>query len=231
MELATRSGAKGIVSRNFVRAETSLVHGNELLSANDDAYPQEQRQNDTAGYTVAAIRDALEPYSAPESATIAAVESAFDWFSGYLVFDAWINNTDRHHMNWGILANQNVLAPSFDHGSSLAFGETESRRNSMLSGGDTSIRSWLDNGRTRSFEGMPSMVDVAVSALDLCTAPTRASWLERLGNLDSPLVNGVIDQLPETGPAGPILSEAAGIFCKAILRINRERLLDAAATN
>src|SRR5690606_14933665 len=44
---------------------------------------------------------------------------------GYLVLDAVIGNTDRHHENWGILRKKTgtgyvgYLAPSFDHASSL----------------------------------------------------------------------------------------------------------------
>jgi hypothetical protein len=231
VELASRLGTRGIVSRNFVNAGSSLVHGNELLSAKDPSYPQDQRVNDTAGYTVEAIRDALGPYASPEGLEIPAAASAFDGFSGFLVFDAWINNTDRHHMNWGVLDPHNALAPSFDHGSSLAFGETDERRANLLSGGDALIRRWLDRGRTKSFEGMPSMVGVAVASLRLCSAPNRTLWLERMENLNDTGVRAIIDQLPATGPAGPILSQDSRTLCKEILRINRERLLDAASTH
>lgn len=128
VELATRSGSKGIVTRSFVKRGAHLAHGNELLSAIYPAYPQAQRTNNTAGYTVEAIRNALEPYSGPEGDEIPGLASAFDWFCGYLFFDAWINNTDRHHMNWGVLDPAKALAPSFDHGSSLAFGEPDTRK-------------------------------------------------------------------------------------------------------
>lgn len=43
----------------------------------------------------------------------------------YLVLDALIGNTDRHHENWGILRKrteagwQGMLAPTYDHASSL----------------------------------------------------------------------------------------------------------------
>jgi hypothetical protein len=46
-----------------------------------------------------------------------------------LAFDALIGNTDRHSENWGLLANkppgetdwQFIMAPAFDHGTSLAY--------------------------------------------------------------------------------------------------------------
>ncbi|MEX5215467.1 MAG: hypothetical protein NW703_15045 [Nitrospiraceae bacterium] len=46
-------------------------------------------------------------------------------FAAYLVLDAIIVNTDRHHENWGIIAEQTsagwpgLMAPTFDHASSL----------------------------------------------------------------------------------------------------------------
>jgi hypothetical protein len=46
-------------------------------------------------------------------------------FADYLLLDALIGNTDRHHENWGILIRQvgdgweGMLAPTFDHASSL----------------------------------------------------------------------------------------------------------------
>ena len=46
-------------------------------------------------------------------------------FASYLVLDALIGNTDRHHQNWGLLIERTpdgvrgFLAPTFDHASSL----------------------------------------------------------------------------------------------------------------
>ena len=56
----------------------------------------------------------------------------------YLVLDAVIGNTDRHHENWGILRQRrgNVwygfVAPSFDHASSLGRELLDSRRDRLL---------------------------------------------------------------------------------------------------
>lgn len=50
------------------------------------------------------------------------VRNAADTFIGYLLLDALVGNTDRHHENWGVirLPDGTVhLAPTFDHASSL----------------------------------------------------------------------------------------------------------------
>jgi hypothetical protein len=66
-------------------------------------------------------------------------------FAEYVVLDAIIGNTDRHHENWGVLRRHlgtrwvSRLAPTFDHASSLGrelvdFG-THKSRDSILTDG------------------------------------------------------------------------------------------------
>ncbi len=86
----------------------------------------------------------------------ANVETARDVFVGYLMFDAWIANQDRHHENWGLVVTLETthLAPSYDHASSLGSGETDTDREDRLSPSD----------KRRSVE---RYVERAVSALML----------------------------------------------------------------
>ncbi|MEO8658973.1 MAG: HipA domain-containing protein [Bryobacteraceae bacterium] len=52
----------------------------------------------------------------------AFVQSSVDAFIGYLLLDALVGNTDRHHENWAVLRLPDGtvhLAPTFDHASSL----------------------------------------------------------------------------------------------------------------
>ena len=230
VELAHWKGARGIVSRNFVPRGSTLVHGNELLSAKFPEYPQDQLKNDTAGYTVEAIREVLFPYEGPH-AWANSEGSGFDCFFGYLILDAWVNNTDRHHRNWGVIVSETgSLAPSFDHGSSLAFGETDANRARILRGGADAVEGWLTGGRTRSFEGMPSMIEVVLAALESDPSLRRDGWIDRLESITFDEVEAVLNKLPEEGPSGVILSDTSRTLCSEILRINRMRLLDAVAT-
>ena len=49
------------------------------------------------------------------------VFTASDVFVGFILLDAWFANQDRHHENWGALRDDVLrLAPTFDHGASLA---------------------------------------------------------------------------------------------------------------
>ncbi len=51
-------------------------------------------------------------------------------FIGYLLLDAWIANTDRHHENWGVVWDGEVfrLASTFDHGAALAHSLRDEER-------------------------------------------------------------------------------------------------------
>jgi hypothetical protein len=56
----------------------------------------------------------------------------------YVVLDALIGNTDRHHENWGLLRKRigdrwvGSLAPSFDHASSLGRELLDEKRSRLL---------------------------------------------------------------------------------------------------
>ena len=79
------------------------------------------RQSD---HTLLNIFSALDQvFKSAEAARVAKERMA-----AYLVLDALVGNTDRHHENWGILRKRTpngwagMVAPSFDHASSLGPG-------------------------------------------------------------------------------------------------------------
>ena len=64
--------------------------------------------------------------------------TAADWFLGYLLLDALIGNTDRHHENWAVIESEGkqMLAPSYDHASCLGRELGDPERADRLRGGD-----------------------------------------------------------------------------------------------
>lgn len=138
VELAQYHGRRGCISLSFVGGDESLVHGNEILAGQIVGYERQKRlrQSDhTFDNIVAAIQKLVD--SAP-------------WYpevlrdlAHYLVLDALICNTDRHHENWGFLTRVEQtqpgvwmmhlrLAPSFDHASSLGRELLDPRREALL---------------------------------------------------------------------------------------------------
>ncbi|MGH9890982.1 MAG: HipA domain-containing protein [bacterium] len=120
VELAVFQGVRGSATASFARDGREVYYGNQVLAGHVLGYdPGKQfRQSD---HTLDNIFLALERvFLAPEAARWAKERLA-----DYLVLDALIGNTDRHHENWGILRKrtergwQGMLAPTFDHASSL----------------------------------------------------------------------------------------------------------------
>ena len=138
-----------------------LDHGNELLSRADPGYADSPLR-DNPLYTVAAVRHCLADVTASAGAP------AFDLWVGYLVLDAWVANTDRHHQNWGVLVDTrtdvSLLAPSFDHGSSLGFSLRPDRLQALLSEPGRS-NDGAPGAATRISPASPSLLDVAAEAL------------------------------------------------------------------
>lgn len=100
VEFATRDGVRGIISRDISRGRP-LVLGNEVLFGQDSNYDRRGRRR-VPGYTVAAVFHALRTLG------VSAPPSQQGWdacsvFAGYMLLDALVANTDRHHENWGVL--------------------------------------------------------------------------------------------------------------------------------
>ncbi len=123
VELATYVDLRGCVSRNFISLQKgeALIHGNELLASKVSGYDKTKimKQSD---HTVDNIIAAVAHFAKPDVARQMLLR-----LSEYMVFDALIGNTDRHHENWGFrfkLGHADdefplSVAPSFDHASSL----------------------------------------------------------------------------------------------------------------
>lgn len=128
VELATIEGVIGCISRRFAelsRPGAELIHGNDLLAgavldydrAGKRAQPEHTIEN-IARAIAAVITDRGER------------DVAFRQLAGFLMLDALILNTDRHHENWALMRSRSPdgkyvhrVAPTFDHASSLGRNE------------------------------------------------------------------------------------------------------------
>lgn len=157
VELAEYEGRHGCASLMFVESERGevLYHGNEILAGQVLGYDPAKkfRQSD---HTLENIRKAICKLF-PESEIHHGVLTAL---AGYLVLDAIIGNTDRHHENWGLLLcpakESNALvsavlgvAPSFDHASSLGRELRDEKRLTILR--STGVGTYVRKGRGAVF--------------------------------------------------------------------------------
>ena len=146
VELATCSGQRGSVSKSFVFGDRELVHGSQVLEWFIRGYDSEKTFGQS-NHTLKNIWKAMDlVFAKPEARRRAKV-----LISQYVILDAVIGNTDRHHDNWGIIRERDgnrwvgMVAPSFDHASSLGRELLDERRERFLQEG--LIGNYAENGR------------------------------------------------------------------------------------
>jgi hypothetical protein len=135
VELASFLGKRGCASRSFVQTQKgfSLVHGSEVLAGRVLGYEKTKQwgqNNHCIKNIIMAIEKTFLPrLRVPQLRTLA----------GFILLDAIIGNTDRHHDNWGLLLGPSAdgkvmheIAPSFDHASSLGRELRDERRQAIL---------------------------------------------------------------------------------------------------
>ena len=145
VELAESEGRCGVLCWDFLArrhpgnagsSSQSLIHGNELLFRRDPTYPLRDRYR-VSSHTISAVYDVLRNvgHSSHQNMFDDDRGDGFDMFVGYLMFDALIGNTDRHHENWGVTTGHGqpqALAPTYDHASSMGRELSDAKREARL---------------------------------------------------------------------------------------------------
>lgn len=240
VELATFEGRPGVMCRDFTnRREFTLVHGNELLvMLVDAAYPKDQNYKVT-GHTVERVLGILgQPWIERPAAfkPVEGISSAVDVFAGYLVLDALVGNTDRHHENWAVVTRTHDpdgpvhpgevrLAPTFDHASCLGFNLRDAERTDRLTPGrNRTLESFADRALSKLYispdAAKPLSPLQAFAEATRDRPSTRRAWIERVGSLSDEQFGAIIDAVPAER-----MSDAARQFARALLGLNRGRIL------
>ncbi|MEN6509642.1 MAG: HipA domain-containing protein [Smithella sp.] len=145
-ELAEIGGKAGILVESFIPCEWDarlknsvrlgeLIHGNEVLAGCLDNYDK-HKQWGHKEHSWQNIHLCLQR-------SLNNIDQAMEQFAGFLILDALIGNTDRHHENWGLISifsssnqmdssDKISMAPSYDHASSLGRELTDQKRNFYL---------------------------------------------------------------------------------------------------
>lgn len=216
VELAVRGSDAGVISKNVAPASWSLEAGDTLLvefpGYESCAVPNPPKNR--VGHTLPNIRSVLDGAMGPPDSNLREA-SAFDVFVGFLLFDAWIANTDRHAVNWGALLPESggraALAPSFDHGSALASGVQEHDL--------PNPERFARKGFAHRFEGGReiTLVELARSGVTL-GGQAAAQWIDRLRDVPDQSVARVLQGIDG-------MSETRRKFLGELLAINRRRLI------
>jgi hypothetical protein len=158
------------------------------------------------------------------------IETAAHLFAGYLLFDAWIGNTDRHHENWAVLLNRNDgtvhLAPTYDHAASLGSHETDEARGRRLSTRDAgfTVDAYVRRPMARSAlygdENDQHPLTMLLAYQLWVGSSATGVWVERLRLIEGRRIETLVGQVPTPPASGP-----ARAFAAAMLKANRERIL------
>ena len=156
---------------------------------------------------------------------------ARDVFVGYLLLDAWIGNSDRHHENWAIIqrGEERFLSPTYDHASSLGRNEQDAKMTGRLHGTDprSTVEAYAQKCRSALHETsgakrpMTTREAFALSMKHRCEA--AAHWLARLRALDAQRTSEVLESIPDER-----CSDLHRRFASQILENNRHHLLSLA---
>ena len=224
----------GVVCENMAPKPVVLVPGNELLLAVDPQYPSTPRSKfKVPQHSVAAVIEIVKTLEPPDPLWLAdapdGIQSALDFFVGYVMLDAWIANTDRHHENWAAIwhrqENKLRLAPTFDHGAALARNLRDTEREDRLSTKDRNrtVTAFVQRGRS-AFYASPT----DRRPLQLCEAfrefaqrvPGAAkAWLERLRAVNQEQTWAILERVPAER-----MSETCKRFTAELLHTNQQRL-------
>ena len=229
VELADFQGRRGCASLSFAdpdKAET-LIHGNEILAGYVLGYDPKKKFHQS-DHTLANIVEALRrmfPDPAHHEGVLADL-------GVYLVLDALVGNTDRHHENWGILTRAKPVekgaieitmevAPSFDHASSLGRELVDDGRRQFLAQGRVPIYARRGHGAifqsTTDRRGMNplSLVEIGVKTHPNCFVPA----LQRLKGIQVAQLQATVDGVPEVR-----MTQAAKDFAKSFMAYTHDVL-------
>lgn len=229
-ELAISDGKRGCAVRSFLTEFPGvLVHGNELLGGFITGYDKEKERGQ-AQHTFDNIVEVIEKLFPNEKERRTA---AFRMV-GYLVFDALVGNTDRHHQNWGavLTLRRDVdgastlltqLAPTFDHASSLGRELTDEARLRHLR--DGSLERYIHKGKGGIFESGAARSGMSPFALARVLAVRYPEffgpWRSRIDVLSLDAVRDVVWRIPDER-----ISEPGREFALAFITTSRKLLLE-----
>jgi hypothetical protein len=157
-----------------------------------------------------------------------SIMTAADLLAGYLIFDYWVDNIDRHYENWGIqidvVTGNKELLPTYDHGLSLGFLLFDEECLGLSPANHVQNQSSaFSGGRGRSV----SMNEMLAEVVSLRPGAAKV-WIERIAGVGKDVVVGLFDHLwckrSYRIPDGWVSAEKQQ-FAISLLDFNRQQLV------
>lgn len=232
-ELAVWKNHKGVVTSMFVPEGGRLVFGNELLARFVPDYDGARRvraPKHTLSRVMAVMLGVGGVEMPPGFNPPMEIKGVAGVFLGYLMLDALVGNQDRHDENWGLIllpGNRIILAPTFDHASSLGRNERDQERIERLTTNDQgrSVERYVERARSALYGWSGERPLTTLEAFEEAARlpglqEAKGYWLSQLEAARIADFRLILDNIPPTEISGP-----AKAFALKMLEINRERLL------
>lgn len=212
-----------------------IIHGNQLLGFVDSTYGRAERvrRYGEPSHTLEAIFSVFDYFDCRPPESFTASEPQIDVigaFAGYILLDALIGNTDRHHQNWAVTVapgeDRFCLAATFDHASCLGRDLPEEEIVKRLATRDAGFSPEAYAERARSALFRPSETEKSMTTLEAFERVQRlhskhgAVWLNRVENISEKEFGDILTAVPESR-----MPVAAKKFALRTMMHNRNRLL------
>lgn len=228
-EFAKWNNKLGTISTSFTNGY--LIHANELLASYDEHYQKTSTYHAT-DYQLERVFELIEgklnTLDLPtDNIEINEIKTPIELFIGYLIFDFWIANLDRHHENWGIILEQNIFrfAPTYDHaaglGSKVSKDEAEKRLNSNDE--NYKVKKFVTKAKSPFYnnEGRQLKTIEVVEALIKKYQEITCYWIDKISTLERKQFKEILDAVPDT-----FMDEVLKVFVLEMLDENKKRLVD-----
>jgi hypothetical protein len=235
---AQHDGTPGVISQRFMPNTASFLPANMLLAQSVEEYDGTRRfkqRKYQLSTSIGILRSGQikPPLSAP---ALYAQLKAAEFLVGYLVFDALVGNTDRHHENWGVVVMTDEygetsfsLAPTFDHASSLGRNESDDARRRRLATSDErdTVQAYAARARSAFYQSAASertmlQRETLVELVGAYREPTR-SWAQVLCDVPPAVFESIFARI-----SPQLISGDATSFALAVLRANQQMIREVA---
>lgn len=230
VELAAFEGQRGSISRRFTELSipgTALAHGNVLLPSLVFDYDPLKMHGQSDHTLTNILRVIDKTFTDPEDRELALFH-----LMGYLVLDALILNTDRHHENWALIRYTSTtgkdlghrMAPTFDHASSLARNATPSQI-AAWNCAPVAVARYARNAPGAIYahaSDKHGLNPIELLKLAIRMKPLHVHhWLKKLHNLAPDDLTGIMERVPTSE-----IDPQHKLFTAALLSHTRTVLID-----
>jgi hypothetical protein len=229
-EFAKWYDKKGTISISFISDGARLIHGNELLvDFYDDEYPDSQKYHlkDYKLNVVLDLIESLDDLKLPVNNLGIDIDRPIKLFIGYLIFDCWIANQDRHHENWGFIESfdDTSLAPTYDHaaGFGCKVSAIEAKKRLETKDKNYSVKKFVTKAKSPFYNESGNQLKTieVIEQLAQRDIDSVCYWIDKIVSISMDKIQSIFDEIPNE-----FIEENSKKFAQAILYENRLRLLE-----